>query len=127
MKKPTWIRDDIVFAVHDRQLAEHGGAPGVRDTGLLESALNAPKQMFHYDKKADLLKLAAAYGYALSSNHPFVDGNKRTAYVCMRLFLVLNGKDIVAEKEEKIRVMLHLAAGRIDREALATWLRTHTC
>lgn len=126
MKAPAWIRDDVVFALHDRQLAEHGGATGCRDVGLLDSALHAPRQLFHDDEKADLQQLAAAYGYALASNHPFVDGNKRTAYVCMRLFLVLNGKDMVATKEEKIRVMLDLAAGRIDRERLASWLRAHT-
>lgn len=125
MKPPIWIRDDVVYALHDRQLAEHGGAPGIRDSGLLESALNAPKHLFHY-KQANLLHLAAAYGFALAANHPFVDGNKRTAYVCMRLFLRLNGLDIVAVKEEKIRIMLNLAAGKIDRNALATWLTKHT-
>jgi death-on-curing protein len=124
VKEPTWIRDDVVPALHARQLAEHGGALGVRDAGLLESALSAPKQLFHY-KKADTVALGAAYGFHLAGNHPFVDGNKRTAYVCMRLFLKLNGRDIKASKEEKIRIMLDLAAGNIDRDGLDAWLRAH--
>ncbi len=124
MKEPTWIRDDVVLALHARQLAEHGGMPGIRDAGLLESALTAPKHLFHYEK-ADTLALAAAYGFSLAGNHPFVDGNKRTAYVCMRLFLKLNDRDIKASKEEKIHVMLALAAGNIDREGLQTWLQAH--
>ena len=124
MTEPVWIRDDVVLALHDRQLAEHGGAVGIRDPGLLDSALNAPKQLFHYEQ-ADRVRLSAAYGFSLASNHPFVDGNKRTAYVCMRLFLKLNGLDIQADKAEKIRVTLDLAAGKITREALETWLRDH--
>lgn len=124
MKAPVWIRDDIVLALHQRQLSEHSGAPGIRDVGLLDSALNAPKQLFHY-KKADIIHLAAAYAFSLASNHPFVDGNKRTAYVCMRLFLRMNGLDILATKEEKIAVMLDLASGKIDRNALSCWLEDH--
>lgn len=124
MTQPVWIRDDVVVALHGRQLAEHGGGGGVRDAGLLDSALNAPKQLHHYEK-ADTVRLAAAYGFSLCNNHPFVDGNKRTAYVCMRLFLKLNGLDIEADKAEKIRIMLDLAAGKIDRNALTDWLREH--
>ena len=124
MTEPVWIRDDVVLALHGRQLAEHGGGGGLRDAGLLDSALNAPKQLYHYEK-ADTVRLAAAYGFAISSNHPFVDGNKRTAYVCIRLFLRLNGLDIQANSAQKTRVMLDLAAGRIDRDALTAWLREH--
>lgn len=124
MTEPVWIRDDVVVALHGRQLAEHGGGVGLRDAGLLDSALNAPKQLYHYEK-ADNVRLAAAYGFSLTGNHPFVDGNKRTAYVCMRLFLKLNGLDIKADKADKIRVMLDLAAGKIDRPALTDWLREH--
>ena len=91
---------------------------------MLDSALNAPKHLFHYEK-ADIVRLAAAYGFAVAANRPFVDGNKRTAYVCMRLFLVLNGMDIVATREEKIQVMLELASGRRDRDGLTAWLREH--
>ena len=122
MTEPVWIRDDVVMALHDRQLAEHGGARGIRDQGSLESALNAPKNRFHYER-ADLATLAAAYAFSLASNHPFVDGNKRTAYVCMRLFLKLNGHDFEADKTEKIQLMLRLAAGDIGRDELASWLR----
>lgn len=121
---PIWIRDDVVLALHSRQLAEHGGATGIRDPGLLDSALNAPKHQFHYER-AGTVALAASYGYSLAKNHPFVDGNKRAAYVCMRLFLKLNGHDLEATKEEKIQIMLDLAAGKIDKSALTDWLRVH--
>lgn len=124
MMDPVWIRDDVVLALHSRQLAEHGGARGVRDNGLLESSLNAPKHRFHY-KQASIVELAAAYGYSLANNYPFVDGNKRTAYVCMRLFLKLNGMDLDATKREKISIMLELAAGKVDRSSLAQWLQEH--
>jgi len=122
--EPVWVRDDVVLALHERQLAEHGGARGVRDTGLLDSALNAPRQLLHYEQ-ADTVLLAAAYGFSLAKNHPFMDGNKRTAYVCMRLFLKLNGHELQADKKEKINIMLELAAGKIDRSGLATWLKNH--
>lgn len=122
MTEPVWIRDEVVVALHDRQLAEHGGASGVRDRGLVESALNAPKNLFHYER-ADLATLAAAYAFSVASNHPFVDGNKRTAYVCMRLFLRLNGHDFVADKTEKTQIILRLAAGEVSRDELASWLR----
>ena len=96
----------------------------MRDAGLLDSALNAPRQLFHYEQ-ADTVLLAAAYGFSLAKNHPFMDGNKRTAYVCMRLFLKLNGHDLQADKKAKIKVMLALAAGKIDRSGLAAWLKEH--
>ena len=123
-REPVWIRDDVVLALHERQLAEHGGARGIRDPGLLESALNAPKHRFHYEN-AGVVELAATYGFSLAKNHPFADGNKRTAYVCMRLFLKLNGMDLAAEKQDKIQVMLNLASGKIDRAGLMAWLQTH--
>jgi len=121
---PRWIRDDIVYAIHDRQLAEHGGACGVRDPGLLSSALHAPRQLFHYEN-ADLPALAASYAFAIARNHPFIDGNKRVAFVCLRLFLKLNGCDIAATKEEKIQVMTSLAAGGMSRESLTDWTVAH--
>ena len=122
--EPVWIRDDVVLALHGRQLAEHGGARGVRDMGLLESALNAPKQKFHYEKSG-ITSLAADYGFVLAKNHPFVDGNKRTVYVCMRLFLKLNGHDIGADKKERIHIMQGLAAGKVSRDQLIDWLNEH--
>ncbi|MCP4600098.1 MAG: type II toxin-antitoxin system death-on-curing family toxin [Proteobacteria bacterium] len=121
-KEPIWILPQIVHALHNRQLAEHGGGEGVRDLGLLDSALGAPKNKFHYEQ-ADLPELAASYAFSLTKNHPFVDGNKRTAYVCMRLFLKLNGKDINASKEEKVRIMLDLAKGAIDQSGLTEWIK----
>ena len=121
---PVWIRRDVVRALHERQLAEHGGAPDIRDEGLLDSALNAPKHLFHYES-AGICTLGAAYGFNLMKNHPFIDGNKRTAYVCMRLFLVLNGCDIEANRKEKIKVILKLAAGKMNREGLSSWIQEH--
>ena len=119
--EPVWIRDDIVPAIHNRQLAEHGGVSGIRDRGLLESALHAPRNRWRYEKSA-LEELAASYAFHLAGNHPFVDGNKRTAYICMRLFLKLNGLDIKASKKEKVRMMLDLSAGRMSLEELRIWI-----
>jgi len=124
MSEPIWLRDDVVRAVHRRQLAEHGGSEGVRDPGLLDSALARPKNLLAYSQDApDLAALAAAYAWGLARNHPFVDGNKRTAYVVCRTFLQLNGKDLEAPKEEKYLVFLRLAAGEVSEEELAAWLR----
>jgi len=125
MEEPLWIRDDIVPAIHGRQLAEHGGASGVRDLGLLESALHAPRNRWHYEKSG-IEELAACYAYHLTKNHPFVDGNKRTAWVCMRLFLKLNGLDVEADRQEKVRTMLDLATGRMELEELTAWITSKT-
>jgi death-on-curing protein len=125
MEEPVWIRDTVVPAIHSRQLTEHGGASGVRDQGLLESALFAPKNRWHYEKSC-IEELAACYAYHLTKNHPFIDGNKRTAYVCMRLFLKLNGLDVEADKQEKVRTMLDLAAGRMELESLTAWITSKT-
>ena len=125
--EPVWIRDDVVRAIHLRQLEEHGGAEGVRDQGLLDSALARPKNLRAYsDEPPDLAALAAAYAIGLVKNHPFVDGNKRTAYVVCRLFLMLNGKDIQASKEEKYLSFLGAAAGSLSEEELANWIRSHS-
>lgn len=121
MEEPVWIRDQVVLAIHNRQLAEHGGASGVRDRGLLESALDAPKNRWHYEK-CGIEELAACYAYHLVMNHSFIDGNKRTAYVCMRLFLRLNGLDLEADNQEKVLSMLDLAAGRKALEELTVWI-----
>jgi death-on-curing protein len=120
---PIWIEHEVVLAVHSRQLAEHGGAPGVRDKGLLESALEAPRNRFLY-QHSGVEELAACYAYHLVRNHPFVDGNKRTAYVCLRLFLRLNGWDLAAEPHDKVRTVESLAAGRITLEELAVWVKS---
>ncbi|MBA3241088.1 MAG: type II toxin-antitoxin system death-on-curing family toxin [Acidobacteria bacterium] len=122
----VWIREDIVLAVHLRQLAEHGGGEGVRDEGLLWSALARPQNLLAYsDPTPDLAQLAASYAYGIARNHPFVDGNKRTALIVCRLFLLLNGADLAATQEEKYLTFLRLAAGELTEEELAHWLRDH--
>ncbi|MHC4442937.1 MAG: type II toxin-antitoxin system death-on-curing family toxin [Planctomycetota bacterium] len=126
MKEPIWIRDDVVRAIHSRQLSEHGGQEGIRDEGLLDSALTRPRSKLNYSSsEPDLAELAASYAYGLSQNHPFIDGNKRTAYVACRTFLILNGRDIVAPQEEKVLIFLQLAAGTLSEQQLAEWIRNH--
>lgn len=120
----VWVERPLVVAIHERQIAEHGGSSGVRDEGLLESALARPQQSHAYgDPPPDLADLAATLAYGLARNHPFVDGNKRTAYVACRTFLVLNGADIDATTEDKYLTMLALAEGRLSAEQFAAWLR----
>lgn len=115
------------MAIHARQIAEHGGTDGVRDRGMLDSALARPQQLFAYGGDGvDLAALAAAYGYGISRNHAFVDGNKRTAYVVMRTFLILNGWDLVAPMPDRYTAMLTLASGDLSEEELAAWLRENS-
>ena len=118
----VWIDPAVVLAVHEEQLAEHGGAAGVRDAGLLESALARPRNLAHYGEP-DLCELAAAYAFGLARNHPFIDGNKRSAFVATELFLVLNGWQLVASDADCVLVMLSLASGEIDEPTFAVWLR----
>lgn len=113
---------EIALAVHDRQLAEHGGLAGVRDPGMLESALGRPLNKFNYGE-SDPFVLAASYAYGIARNHPFVDGNKRTAWVMARLFLKLNGVALAFDKADAIRTMLALAAGELEEDGFANWLR----
>jgi len=120
----VWIEKALVLAIHERQIAEHGGTDGVRDEGLLESALARPQQLHAYgDPAPDLADLAAALGYGLARNHPFLDGNKRTAHVAYRTFLALNGAELVATDEEKYLTMLTLAEGKLAERDFAAWLR----
>lgn len=120
----VWIGRALALAIHDRQLAEHGGGEGIRDERLLESALARPQQLYAYGHPPpDLADLAAALAHGLARNHPFVDGNKRTAYVACRTFLALNDVDLAADAEEKYLMMLALAEGELDAEAFAAWLR----
>ncbi|HXV62200.1 MAG TPA: type II toxin-antitoxin system death-on-curing family toxin [Vicinamibacteria bacterium] len=122
--RPIWIREDVVEAIHSRQLAEHGGSAGVRDAGLLSSALARPRNLLAYSNQVpDLAVLAAAYASGIMRNHPFVDGNKRTAYVVGRLFLRLNGHDISATREDKYRTFLRLAGGEFSEQELVDWIR----
>lgn len=119
---PVWLDAKVALAVYDRQLAEHGGGQGVRDPALLEAALARPVNRWGYGDD-DRCALAAAYAFGIARNHPFVDGNKRTAWVFARLFLLLNGVTLRFAPEDAIRAMIALAAGDLTEEALADWLR----
>ena len=120
-----WIEESVVWAIHEAQLAEHGGSAGVRDAGLLQSALARPQNLTAYGDP-DLPDCAAAYGYGIARNHPFIDGNKRTAFVCAGLFLVLNGHTLTADDSDCVTIMLAVAAGDIEEAAFAAWLRAHS-
>ena len=119
-----WIQANVVLAIHEMQLAEHGGGTGTRDAGLLDSALLRPQNLALYGSP-DVVELAASYAFGLVRNHPFIDGNKRTAYVAAELFLGLNGFVLTASDAESVVNMLALAAGDIDEAAFAAWLRAH--
>ncbi|OGB04439.1 MAG: death-on-curing protein [Burkholderiales bacterium RIFCSPHIGHO2_12_FULL_69_20] len=121
----VWLDPAVILAVHDEQLSEHGGAAGVRDAGLLESALSRPRNLAHYGQP-DGFELAAAYAFGLARNHPFIDGNKRSAFVATELFLMLNGWRLTATDIDCVMVMLSLAAGDIDEAHFAQWLRERT-
>ena len=120
-----WLDRRVMLAVHEEQLVEHGGASGIRDEGMFDSALNRPLNLAAYGEP-DVAALAAAYGFGLARNHPFVDGNKRTAFVAVELFLCLNGQQLVADDASCVLTMLALAAGDLSEDAFADWLRTHT-
>ena len=119
-----WIDPVVIEAIHDAQLAEHGGTVGIRDAGMLASALARPTNLALYSAP-DFAALAAAYGYGISRNHAFLDGNKRTGFVAAELFCALNGYELVASDAECVLTMLAVAAGDITEDALADWLRTH--
>lgn len=118
----VWITRELAEAIHNRQLAEHGGLTGVREEGALESALARAQSKFHYGQP-DLAALAGAYAFVLARNHPFVDGNKRTAWVVARLFLRLNDASLTFDKAEATVMMQQLAAGEITEGEVATWFR----
>lgn len=122
MKSWVWVQTQVVYAVHDRQLAEHGGGDRIRDAGLLESALARPQNLAAYEEP-HAADLAAAYASGLARNHPFVDGNKRTAWVIARLFLKLNQVEFRFVPEEAVEVMERLAAGDLSEAELADWFR----
>ena len=119
-----WVGLNVVLAIHDRQLAEHGGADGIRDRNAIESALARPLNLAAYGNP-DAADLAAAYAYGLAGNHGFVDGNKRTAWVTARLFLADNGQRLEFDPLDAIRVVEDVAAGRIGEAVLAGWFRRH--
>lgn len=119
-----WLSDKLLLLVHEEQLAEHGGPGGVRDAGLLASALGRPQHRALYDSP-DAAALAASYAFGIARNHPFTDGNKRTAFVAMEVFLDLNGYELTATDEACVLKTLGLAAGDIDEATFAQWIRAH--
>lgn len=124
MTEPLWLDRELVLLLHDDILAETGGATGVRDEGLLESALARPLNRFAYERVEDLLELAATYAVAIASNHPFVDGNKRAAFMALGLFLEDNSLTLVATNDDATEVMLGVAQSQVTIEDLTEWLRT---
>lgn len=125
MAEPEWIELEAALALHVRSISLHGGARGIRDQGLLESALERPKNRFHYEGLEDLAALAATYCVAVAGNHPFVDGNKRAAFECLLLFLRLHGLRLTADRVDATRTVLAVAAGEIDLDQLTAWVRAN--
>jgi death-on-curing protein len=122
MTEPFWLTRKIVIAIHDEQLTIHGGAGGLRDDSMLESALDRPKNRWSYEQ-AELPELAAAYAFGIARNHPFIDGNKRTALLALYTFLGLNGVDFIVPEAEAAAMILALAAGEVNGEGLTRWIR----
>ncbi len=125
MAEPVWVEREALVVLHDRSLATHGGAEGIRDSGLLDSALMRLQNRYHYEGVADLAELAATYAIAVASNHPFVDGNKRAAFQCLSMFLRLNGSRLKARQADAALTMLAVAAGKVDQQMLAAWVRAN--
>ena len=127
MSEPVWVRQDVVLSMHEEALRLHGGAEGVRDLGLLESALTRPKNLYAYSEQAPTLaQLAASYARGIVANHPFVDGNKRTAFIVSVTFPMLNGLQLTATKEDRVLTFWALAAGEISEEQLTRWFEEKT-
>jgi death on curing protein len=125
VKEPRWISRDGLVRGHLQGLQMFGGPEGLRDDNLLESALARPMNQFHYDNEVDMAHLAAAYAFGIARNHPFVDGNKRAAFLAIGLFLGKNGYTLEADQADATRTILALAAGDITEDQLATWIRDH--
>ena len=123
MKEFVWVLDEVILALHDEQLATHGGLAGVRDRGAVESALARPRNLVAYEACDDIARLAAAYAYGIARNHGFADGNKRTALVTADLFLMLNGYELVSSPVENVLTILDLAEGSLSEAELASWIR----
>ncbi len=121
--EPHWPDKESLIVLHDRSIALHGGVHGLRDEGLLESALARPANLLHYEGVDDICVLAATYLVAVANNHPFADGNKRAAFLAAGLFLRLNGRRLVAEQAEAAQTVLAVAAGRRNVDEVATWIR----
>lgn len=123
MKEPRWVSAEVVLAVQEELLARFGGIEGLRDEGLLDSALNRPQHLFHYGKPS-LFELAAEYAFGIVKNHPFLDGNKRAGFMAAYVFLGANGQELKAPEDEAVLHTLALAAGEIGTEEYAAWLKT---
>lgn len=123
--EPTWLTRAIVETLHADQILEHGGSIGIRDGGLLESALARPQQKWHYDPGTDLAALAAAYSFGIAKNHPFIDGNKRAALVAAYTFLAINDLELEAPEPEAVTIILGTADGSLTEDDLASWIRAH--
>ena len=125
-KEPLWLNRVAIDAIHDEQVREHGGLPGLRDENALESALARPRQKWHYDNDADVATLAAASGFSLAKNHPYRDGNKRIGFLALATFLGLNGYQLRATDAEVVTEIVALAAGQVSEAQLAEWVRGHS-
>ncbi|MCG8449324.1 MAG: type II toxin-antitoxin system death-on-curing family toxin [Pirellulales bacterium] len=126
MQEPVWINEPLALSIHKRQLAEHGGIEGIRDEGLLASALARPQHLLAYSPKPPhVAQLAAAYAYGIAKNHPFLDGNKRTAAVVCETFVDLNGYQLTADDQSMCMVFLKLAEGNLSEEELVAWLKEY--
>jgi death-on-curing protein len=123
-KEPAWLSDEQIIAIHSRQLRRFGGAPGLRDDGLLRSAIERPLNKWHYEQ-AELAELAAAYAFGLAKNHAFVDGNKRIAFMAMMVFLRKNGVRFSPDQAHATTIMMALAAGEVSENSLARWIRNN--
>ena len=124
--EPRWLTRAIVVALHEESIAIFGGLAGIRDEGLLEGALARPRNLHADEPGADLVRLAAAYGFGLARNHPFVDGNKRIAVLAVAVFLAVNGMDFDPDEVDEVRTILALATGELDEAALTAWIRANT-
>jgi death-on-curing protein len=124
--EPRWLTRAMVVALHDESLALFGGMPGIRDEGMLESALARPRNRLAYEPGVEQSRLAAAYGFGLARNHPFLDGNKRIAVLAVAVFLSLNGRRFDPDETDEVRTVLALAAGELDEDALARWIEENT-
>jgi death-on-curing protein len=122
MTEPLWLTRDIVIAIHDEQLVIHGGASGLRDEGMLESALDRPRNKWSYES-AELPELAASYEFGIARNHPFIDGNKRTSLLALYTFLGINDVEFIVPEAEAAAIILSLAAGEVSEESLTRWIR----
>jgi death-on-curing protein len=122
MSEPFWLTVAMIVAIHDEQLAIHGGSAGLRDNALLESALDRPRNKWAYEQ-AELPELAAAYGFGIARNHPFIDGNKRTALLAIYTFLGVNDVDFVVPEADAATMILALAAGEVSEDNFARWIR----